>query len=191
MLTCRKCQHISPDGSVFCDHCGTDMLPRTPMHGPVTPNRLRSQIPTPPQLRRAEATPATAIPTYPPLAGLPSAAALPEETSPHPPTRVRLRLTEGKTFELSGKSSYLIGRRDVNARIFPDVDLGDWNGAASGVSRCHALIHVNSSGVFVEDLESLNETHRNGYRLLAKQRYPLADGDELRLGAKTLLIVIS
>jgi len=100
-------------------------------------------------------------------------------------------MTNGKTFELSGKSSYLVGRRDVSARIFPDVDLSDWNGAASGVSRCHASIHVTPSGVFVEDLERLNETHRNGYRLLAKQRYPLVDGDELRLGAVTLLIVIS
>jgi pSer/pThr/pTyr-binding forkhead associated (FHA) protein len=105
--------------------------------------------------------------------------------------RVRLRLTNGKTFELAGKTIYLVGRRDPETGATPDVDLADFNGAASGVSRQHAAIHVDRGGVFIEDLESLNETVRNGYRLLPRQRYPLGDGDELRLGSIMLLVVIS
>jgi pSer/pThr/pTyr-binding forkhead associated (FHA) protein len=58
------------------------------------------------------------------------------------------------------------------------------------VSRQHAAIHVEPEGVFIEDLESLNETIRNGYRLLPRQRYPLTDGDELRLGSIVVLVVI-
>jgi pSer/pThr/pTyr-binding forkhead associated (FHA) protein len=107
------------------------------------------------------------------------------------PRRVRLRLSNGKTFELSGKAEYLIGRRDPGTNALPDVDLADWNGAASGVSREHAAIYVGPDGVFIEDRESLNETIRNDFRLLPRQLYPLKDGDELRLGTLMLLVVIS
>src|SRR5262249_46484609 len=71
------------------------------------------------------------------------------------PQRVRLRLTNGKAFELKGKAEYLIGRRDLGSNIVPDVDLADWNGAASGVSREHAALYVGPDGVFIEDRESL------------------------------------
>ncbi len=97
----------------------------------------------------------------------------------------------GKTFELAGKSRYVVGRRDPETQSVPDVDLAEFNGAASGVSRVHAAVHVEPEGVFIEDLESLNETIRNGYRLLPRQRYPLGDGDELRMGSITLIVVIS
>jgi len=69
--------------------------------------------------------------------------------------------------------------------------LTEWNGAACGVSRQHAMIYVTEDGVWIEDLESLNETIRNEFRLMPRQRYPLEDGDELRLGSITLLVVIS
>ncbi|MGH2486951.1 MAG: FHA domain-containing protein [Ktedonobacterales bacterium] len=105
--------------------------------------------------------------------------------------RLRLRLSSGKTFELAGKHRYLIGRRDERRGISPEVDLEDWNGAASGVSREHAMIYVTPEGVFIEDLESINETHINNCRLLAGQRYPLADGEQLRLGAVTLYVLVT
>lgn len=149
-----------------------------------------------PQLPRADATPAMPVPTQPRAQasnGIPYK--LQADNQAHPAGvatkwRIRLRLMNGKAFELAGKNDYVIGRRDPNAPT-PDVDLTDWNGAASGVSRQHAAIHVSSEGVSIEDLESLNETIRNGYRLLPHQRYPLQDGDELRLGSISLLVVIS
>jgi FHA domain-containing protein/zinc ribbon protein len=151
---------------------------------------------TPPQLPRTDVTPATPLPTQSRQAASPgSAYRLQPDTqsqagvaAAHP--RIRLRLMNGKTFELVGKQDYVIGRRDPNGQM-PDVDLSDWNGAACGVSRMHAAIHVTAEGVLIEDLESLNETIRNGYRLLPRQRYPLQDGDELRLGSISLLVVIS
>ncbi|HEX8032702.1 MAG TPA: FHA domain-containing protein [Ktedonobacterales bacterium] len=150
----------------------------------------------PPQLPRTDVTPATPLPAQPRQPASPGGPyTLQSDKQSHAGTaatqsRIRLRLMNGKAFELTGKQDYVIGRRDPNGTM-PDVDLTDWNGAASGVSRQHAAIHVTAEGVSIEDLESLNETIRNGYRLLPHQRYPLQDGDELRLGSIALLVVIS
>lgn len=150
---------------------------------------------TTPPLQHTDLTPATPLPAQPrPSADAGTPYKLPPEQQHQQNAtrhrRIRLRLMNGKTFELVGKQDYVIGRRDPNGRL-PDVDLADWNGAAGGVSRQHATIHVTDEGVLIEDLESLNETIRNGYRLLPRQRYPLEDGDELRLGSISLLVVIS
>lgn len=102
------------------------------------------------------------------------------------PKCVWIMLNNGQTFELTGKSQYLIGRRDPRNNVAPDVDLTNWNGAAEGVSRLHVTLYVTPIGVFVEDLESRNETMRNSDRLLPRQRYPIQDGDVLRLGQMTL-----
>ena len=158
------------------------------MTNPSTPEQLRGRVPG--QLRGAELTPATSLPTQPRAR---VAVAVPSEQITGDSSvwrHVHIQLTNGKIFELKGKTSYVIGRTDPQKNETPDVDLADWNGAASGVSRKHAIIHVGPSGVFIEDTKSLNETIHNEFRLLPGQRYPLANGDNLRLGAITLLIVI-
>jgi len=90
-----------------------------------------------------------------------------------------------------GQSTYLVGRRDVDQQLFPDVDLHDWDGAVAGVSRRHLMIRVIGDVVSIEDLESRNSTILNGYRLFPHQQYPLVDGDEIRLGDITLLVTIT
>jgi pSer/pThr/pTyr-binding forkhead associated (FHA) protein len=94
-------------------------------------------------------------------------------------------------FELSGQNTYLVGRRDIQAQLFPDVDLHAWDGANAGVSRRHLIIRVTGNVVSIEDLESRNSTIVNGYRLFSHQQYPLVDGDEIRLGDITLLATIT
>jgi pSer/pThr/pTyr-binding forkhead associated (FHA) protein len=93
-------------------------------------------------------------------------------------------------FELVGQSTYLVGRRDVDQQLFPDVDLHDWDGAVAGVSRRHLMIRVIGDVVSIEDLESRNSTILNGYRLFPHQQYPLVDGDEVRIGDITVLVRI-
>jgi hypothetical protein len=110
------------------------------------------------------------------------------DSHPHS-LRVRLRLTNGRAFELAGRTTYVIGRRDSSG-LTPDVDLADWNGAAGGVSRRHALIHIIGATAYIEDLQSRNSTVRNGSRLLPGRRYPLVDGDRLRLGLIELFVVL-
>lgn len=214
MLMCQQCRHQSPDGSLFCDQCGTALAPvatplasraqGTPTQGRTTmrpapdtfhpPHSAHGvQTPTPVQPMHTNMTPLTPIPLHlqqraqgrQPLAGVGDGQA---SVMPH---RLRMRLTNGKIFELTGKSTYLLGRRDPHSAQVPDIDLSDWNGAASGVSRVHAAIYVTTEGIFIEDLESLNETIHNKYRLLPRQAYRLADGDELQLGSIILHVVIS
>lgn len=186
MIFCEKCFRENRDGTLFCDQCGTSLL----SGGGVTPtsgsdaSRIRT---TPPRMPGTEVTPATPVSAQRQLAG--------QDAAQHSGTsvavrRIRLRLTNGKALELTGKSSYLIGRYDAAAGRTPDVDLSGWNGAACGVSRRHAMLHVLEDGVYIEDLESLNETVRNNFRLLPHQLYPLEDGDELRLGSISLLVVL-
>jgi pSer/pThr/pTyr-binding forkhead associated (FHA) protein len=104
---------------------------------------------------------------------------------------LRVRLNSGKTFELKGKSAYLVGRRDDERGIVPDLDLTTFGGLESGVSRAHAVLHARPEGFFVEDLASTNETLLNFFRLLPRQLYPLHDGDQVRFGALTALIIIA
>lgn len=192
MLYCQKCFHELPDGTMFCDACGTSLLsgasaPKDELANNNVPGSYRV---TPSQLPRTDLTPAT-----PPRAL--GGARTDEQAPPDAQvpgvrvSRIRLMLANGKVFELSGKLDYLIGRRDPRLDRIPDVDLTDWNGAAYGVSRQHAMIYMSEDGAWIEDLESLNETIRNEYRLMPRQRYPLVDGDELRLGSIILRVVIS
>jgi pSer/pThr/pTyr-binding forkhead associated (FHA) protein len=108
-----------------------------------------------------------------------------------PATTLRLRLHNGRVFELKGKTSYLIGRLDEANNIYPDLDLTPYGGVEGGVSRAHAAIHVRPDGYFVEDLKSTNETLLNYHRLLPRQAYPLHDQDQLRLGGLAVLVIIS
>jgi pSer/pThr/pTyr-binding forkhead associated (FHA) protein len=101
-----------------------------------------------------------------------------------------LLLRDGTVFELP-EGDYLIGRRDQsNPDLVPEIDLTHWGGAAQGVSRQHARVTVSPAGVFIEDLGSSNRTLQNGYRLMKGQRYPLGNGDELRVGLVTLWVAI-
>jgi pSer/pThr/pTyr-binding forkhead associated (FHA) protein len=103
----------------------------------------------------------------------------------HLPSAIVLQLASSQSFTLRGKTDYVVGRIGVG-REPPDVDLAPWYGYEGGVSREHMAIHVRQEGVFVEDLDSRNETIHNGFRLMPLQWYPLRDGDEIRLGAITL-----
>lgn len=115
------------------------------------------------------------------------AAPLPERVTVRQPVAIMMRMTIGQQFVLRGRSDYAIGRLGVG-RDQPDVDLAAWYGYEAGVSREHVAIHVREEGVFVEDMDSANETIHNGFRLMPRQWYPLGDGDELKLGAIVLRV---
>lgn len=190
MIFCEKCFGENRDGTLFCEQCGTSLLPGSAVASAVAPSLGPSLAPlTPPIVPRTDMTPATPPLIQRQLASGPRAGE--QSSAGSAVRRIRLRLTNGKAFELSGKSTYLIGRYDADNEQVPDVDLAEWNGAACGVSRRHAMIHADADGVYIEDLESLNETIRNGFRLLPHQKYQLADGDDLRLGSISVLVVLS
>lgn len=185
MMYCQKCNRPQQVGALFCDDCGTSLLPDR--SSPVAIYRGKSEVAAPP----ADMTPATPPRTLPRSTAVGKRPMESHKPSEVAMPRIRLRLSSGKTFELAGKPRYVIGRRDPQQQVLPEVDLEDWNGAAMGVSRQHAAIHVTPDGVFIEDLESLNETIVNNCRLLPHQRYPLTDGEQLRLGSVMLWVVMS
>lgn len=76
----------------------------------------------------------------------------------------------------------ILGRYDTTTGEMPDVDLADYGGEESGVSRRHAAIIVEDDALKVLDLGSANATYINGQKLIAHQARILRDGDELRLG---------
>lgn len=78
----------------------------------------------------------------------------------------------------------ILGRTDLEGRIFPDVDLSPFDAEKCGVSRRHARLSVNTATreVEVADLGSLNGTYVNGQRLDANKPHYLNSGDQVRLG---------
>ncbi len=77
----------------------------------------------------------------------------------------------------------VIGRRDPDTGLAPDVDLEPFGAIELGVSRRHAAIRPqHDDTLMIEDLGSANATYLNGQRLVPYQPRVLRDGDELRLG---------
>jgi hypothetical protein len=192
MILCQRCMSRNSDNATTCAQCGSALIPEwVSAARQSAPAQSRSEQIGPPHTARDTLAPAGFSP-----GAFPFAPDTPLEPSPRASagsTRiiVRFMLTEsGYVFEVAGKPEYLIGRRDSQAGFMPDVDLTDWNGAASGVSRRHAIVRVEDGTVTIEDLGSRNETVRNKTRLLSGKRYPLANGDTLQLGVIALAVTV-
>jgi pSer/pThr/pTyr-binding forkhead associated (FHA) protein len=89
------------------------------------------------------------------------------------------------------KPEILIGRIDPQQGSFPDIDLTNFDRDKSTVSRQHARLIALGEGVFIEDLESTNYTFLNKAKLEPAVRYPLNDGDEIRIGGVVLIYYAS
>jgi pSer/pThr/pTyr-binding forkhead associated (FHA) protein len=88
------------------------------------------------------------------------------------------------------KSHIVLGRRKTAEDTFVTVDLSAVGAHELGVSRHHAVIHLENGGVVtLEDLGSSNGTFVNDARLVAGQPSPLRSGDEIRLGKMVIMFV--
>ncbi len=88
------------------------------------------------------------------------------------------------------KSENLVGRRDPQSNIFPEVDLSKYD-PQTKISRRHARIWREGENFLVEDLGSSNGTilmagYSDMVRLTPRQPHVLGNGDRLRLGDTTL-----
>jgi len=95
--------------------------------------------------------------------------------------------TTAASLSLPAKGEIILGRRDPDRAIYPDVDLSDQGTVSNSVSRQHARLLVQENQIYVEDLNSTNSTYLNRQKLQPGQRYLLKDGDELRLGGVALV----
>ena len=87
----------------------------------------------------------------------------------------------------------LIGRKDLENRIIPEVDLEEVDIDAK-VSRRHATIEISSAGteVTIQDLGSLNGTYFQGGQMLTPDlKAQLHNGDEILIGNIILRLVLA
>lgn len=84
----------------------------------------------------------------------------------------------------------VIGRRDPNGEMVPDLDMTIYGAYQLGISRRHAVIRLVDQRLNLFDLGSRNGTYLNGYKLSPHQPAPLHDGDEIRVGKITMTIQI-
>jgi len=86
----------------------------------------------------------------------------------------------GKVVNLRLSDQMLIGRliEGDDPETYA-LDLNNFGGYQSGVSRQHAMISRHEGGLYIEDLGSTNGTRINGFQLTARRKYRLRDGDEV------------
>lgn len=89
-------------------------------------------------------------------------------------------------FDLSGQ--VLLGRRDPENNLLPNIDLSPFRAEELGVSRGHLTMSLEGNTVVVIDNHSMNATHLNGRFCEPGQPYTLRHGDELMLGMMTIQV---
>lgn len=165
--TCPTCGAVNPPEESYCKSCGfwlAGQISEFPPTKAASPADLPvNQSLTPPTL---------------PVAG-PSAF----ETVSIMRSAGRLHsIATNANLPLPPQPEIIIGRRDPDRGIAPDIDLSGQGTASNSVSRQHARLLVQGNQVYVEDLDSTNSSFLNRQRLQPGQRYLLKNGDELRLG---------
>lgn len=90
----------------------------------------------------------------------------------------RLFAADGKLLATLDKSVFCIGKKKEDV----DLLLED-----PSVSRIHARIIQDKSGVYLEDINSTNGTCKNGLRLLPYEKKELEEGDEIKCGTVVMI----
>ena len=201
-VLCPNCAQRVADDAVFCDMCGERLRPQAappapvgaiPASGGVCPTCGQSDSPgeifcnncgvqLPPVSVGAPAPPVPVSPA--PTPPKPFQAPLPASVV----TGRLVVLTTNSHIPIpAGKQEVLVGRFDPANPPEPEIDLVPHGGEQAGVSRRHCQLVADAGGTFVIDLNSTNSTFLNRTRLEPGRRYPLRDGDELRLGKMTLI----
>lgn len=162
MQRCSHCNSQQLNGTVFCSECGASLI------------GVGARRETTASLNKA--------------AGARSNV---EELQPPAPTPVVVTVTlvvinSGRRLVLEAGEELLVGRKDNQRGIYPDVDLGLDGGYDAGVSRRHAIISPQSGSFVLEDLDSANGTFVNGKRLAPQAPASLRHGDELKFGTLIL-----
>lgn len=183
-LTCPQCGAQLEPGSNFCDMCGASVGGGQQDPGQQSPYPTPSTESPPHQPPKTKQVP-SGHPSHPvPDPGSQPTPSHPPEPTPPPtsPGRFVVQSTNKPLPFPPGKTQFTIGREDPVSNIFPDIDLTDYGGDESGVSREHARVTIQGGQILIEDLDSLNYTHVNQQRLTPGQPHPLNDGDEVQLG---------
>jgi len=93
----------------------------------------------------------------------------------------RLVMEENKT--------YMLGRFDTGKYTATDIDLTPYGAIDRGVSRQHAILHLEDNSLYITDLDSTNGTFVGGQRLEPHEPTIIHKGDEVLLGRLAIQIM--
>ncbi len=219
LLKCPFCSQDNLVGAQFCDNCGASLKQGGQIQKYVAAARLEpAPSPTPIFPSRHKAAPAPAAPAYAaaPTPAAPAYAAAPTPAAPAyaaAPTPVAPAYAAAPTpvapaYAAASTGGYASFTDSDSGRVFclnsdkillgrgpGQLDDGlklDFEGLRGGatVSKRHALLRHDVTGVFIEDVGSGNGTFINGERLPQGIERGLNNGDRLRLGAVLLNFAI-
>ncbi|MFM6620199.1 MAG: FHA domain-containing protein [Dolichospermum sp.] len=185
MITCSACGYENPDGTEFCDACGSELqgVAPTVLSSPQAPTVIQPQTPAPQPIPQPIPDPIYPTPT-------PTTTPTPTPTTPIFPTtattaRLIAKQPSPPISEFPLDSNAVVGIFDPD--IGPvDIDLEAFSGGET-VSRGHAEIYPEGGVWKVKELGSTNGIFikpvgqtRFGARINAPQT--LNSGDEIAFG---------
>lgn len=89
---------------------------------------------------------------------------------------------------LNVSTTVSFGRTHSTGSFKTHIDLSRFDAINMGVSRLHMYLHWKDGNFYVEDVESMNGTFRNGFPLEPRQLTQVSNGDEVRLGQLRMYI---
>ncbi len=214
-MKCPFCSQDNLVGAQFCDNCGASLKQSNQPQSYAAAARLEpAPPPTPIFPARRQAAPAPAAPAYaavpapaapayaavpapaaPAYAAAPAPAAPAYAAAPAPAAPVPIRgyasftdSNSGQVFQLHS-DKVLLGRGPGQANDGFKLDFEGLRGGAT-VSKRHAVLRRDSTGIFIEDVGSGNGTFISDERLPQGIERGLSSGDRLRLGAVLLNFTI-
>jgi hypothetical protein len=163
MIECPTCKHSEFIGTLHCSECGT---------------RLISTAPIGPGSEFLDLEGHDTSEEHPLGPGLAAGAIF----------GLRVMKT-GDMVSLAGRENYTLGRSAGSQAIVPDVDLDTYGAQDQGISRLHAEIRLDETGVHVVDLDSVNGTLINGKRIEPQEPKELRNKDIIQLGSMQLQVI--
>lgn len=163
MIECPTCKHLEFVGTLHCSECGTRLVHTAPIGSVGELLDLDSGNGEDGQARGP---------------GLAAGALF----------GLRV-MTTGDMVSLAGRDNYTLGRSAGSQAIVPDVDLDTYGAQDKGISRLHAEIRLDETGVHVVDLDSINGTLINGKRIEPQEPHVLRNKDIIQLGHMQLQVI--
>jgi pSer/pThr/pTyr-binding forkhead associated (FHA) protein len=90
---------------------------------------------------------------------------------------------------MNENKAYTLGRFDMGAKGDDEIDLTPYGAQDRGVSRHHAVLHLEGDHLYLTDLGSTNGTYVSGDRLVENTPTIVHKGDEVLLGRLAVQIM--
>jgi hypothetical protein len=195
MIKCSNCQKEYPDGTPFCDECGSALAqsqPPAPTQGPAPAGgQTDASVIQCPHCKGTHPAGTTFCDqTGQPIGGEAGSTATATAKAKLIILESPSQSAKDKEITLPDKPEALIGRTDPVNNNFPEVDLDSFGAYDAGVSRKHAKIIKSDTGYVIENTSQVNWTMVNKDKVDAGKQHPLADGDEILLGKLKLRFVV-